>query len=85
LKNLYCAMLVSKHALSELQPLIATIAALYHMGEKLTITIKQGDFNPKPRTLLHNGKVQTERTSLRAPVKMSDKYRQWTALLRLFT
>jgi len=80
-------MLVRKHALSELQLLIATIAALYHMVEKLTILIKRGDFNPKPRTFLHSRKVQTARTRLRAPVEMSGKYRPpaWRALLRLFT
>ena len=68
-------MLVRKQALSELRPLIATIAGLYHMG-KITITIKRGDFNPKPRTFLHRGKVQTAPTWLLAPVEISDKYRQ---------
>ena len=76
LKNISCSMLVRKHALSALQPKIAIIAGLYHMGEKLTITIKRGEENPKPRTFLHSGKVQTVRTRLRAPVEMSDKYRQ---------
>ena len=76
LKNFSCSMLVRKHALSELQPLTATIAAIYHMGEKLTITTNAGDFNPKSRTFLRSGKVQTERTRLRASVEMSDKYRQ---------
>ena len=42
LKNLSCSMLVRKHALSELHSLITTIAALYHMGEKLTITTNVG-------------------------------------------
>jgi len=46
------------------------------MGEKLTITIKRGEDNPKPRTFLYGGIVQTVRTRLRAPVEMSDKYRQ---------
>ena len=76
LKNHCYPTLVRKHVLSELQSLIATIAALYHMRQKITITIKRGDFNPKPRTFLHGGKVQTARTRLRAPVEMSDKYRQ---------
>jgi len=40
-------MLIRKHTLSELQPLIATIAALYHMGEKLTITTNAGWFSPE--------------------------------------
>ena len=46
------------------------------MGEKLTITINRGEDNPKPRTFLYGGIVQTVRTRLRAPVEMSDKYRQ---------
>jgi len=76
LKSISCFMLVRKHALSELQPIIAIIAALYHMGERLTTTIKQGEDNPKPRTFLHGGIEQTVRTRLRAPVEMSNKYRQ---------
>ena len=34
LRNLSCSMLVSKHAVNELQPLIATLTALYRTGEK---------------------------------------------------
>jgi len=33
LKNLSCSISVRKHTLSDLQPVIATIAALYPMGE----------------------------------------------------
>ena len=44
LKNFSYSMPVRKHALSELQPFIDTIAALYHMGEKLTITTNAGWF-----------------------------------------
>ena len=41
-------MLVRKHALSELQPIIATNTALYHTKKELAITITSGDFHLKP-------------------------------------
>jgi len=37
---------VSKHALSELQPLITTRTALYRTGKKITITISRVMFTP---------------------------------------
>jgi len=51
-----------KHAVSDSQPLIAIIKALYHTG-KITVTLKQGNFHPKPLTSLLSGKVQTASTS----------------------
>jgi len=64
-----------KHDVSELQPAIATITALNRTVEKITTTITQGDFHPKPYSFLLSGKVQAACTGLRAPVK-SDKHLQ---------
>jgi len=70
-------MLVRKHALSELQPLIVTITVLQHRGEKVTTTFTQGAFHAKARTfLLISGKAQTVSTSWRARTEKSDKHRQ---------
>ena len=77
-------MLVRKHALNELQLLIATTTALYHTGEKLTITITQGEFHPQPQTFHLSGKMETASTSLQTPVEKSDNISSyWRALVLL--
>ena len=67
---------VSKHALSELQPLIATRTALYRTGEKNHNNHKQDDVHPKLLSFLLSGKVQTASTRLRVPFEKSDKHLQ---------
>jgi len=68
-------MLVSKHALSEarLQPLIATLTALYRTGEKNHNNHNAGDVHPKLLSFPFSGKVQTASTRLHASVNISDK------------
>jgi len=65
-----------KHAESELQPLNATLTALYRTREKITITVTQGEFNPKLLSFLLSGKVQAARTTLRAPAEKSETHLQ---------
>jgi len=65
-----------KHGVSDLQTFVATLADLYRTGEKIAITIAQGDVHPKLLSFLVSGKVQTASTRLRAPVEKSDKHLQ---------
>ena len=49
--------LVRKHAVSELEPLIATLTVLYRKEEKITIIITQGVVHPELLYYLLCGKV----------------------------
>jgi len=65
-----------KHALSELQPLISTIAELYHMGEKVTITIKRRVIFTRNRELFSLAEKRRQRARAHGMSQEVDKHRQ---------
>jgi len=78
-------MLVRKHALGELQPLIATIAALYHMGEKLTMTITQVILTQKYELFSKWKSADRQFTRTSRDIRhISAASETWRTLLRLF-